>query len=212
MKRSLLVALGLIIGLGAASCGGEMKEAAEAMSAMKDIAASADEAKESMDVLEKRRKEREERGDTLAMPAEELMTYLPSSVDGYEPKEPEYESMETAGMSMTTVKQTFEGPDGKRVRVSLVDYNASMFGYMGAAAMFRLNIKQDNNRERSGTFQTDNELINGYEKFNKRDSSATVTYGIGGRFLLTINARKQAGTEFAKSVAESMKLDKLAEM
>ena len=212
MKRLLMIALMVSIGLGATACGDEMKEAAEAMSAVKDIAESAEEAKESMDILEKRRKEREARGDTLAMPAEDLLTYLPSSVDGYEPKEPEYETMETAGMSMTTVRQTFEGPDGKRVRISLVDYNASMFGYMGAAAMFRLNIKKNNNREKSGTFQTDNEFINGYEKFNKRDSSVSVTYGLGGRFLLTINARKQADTEFAKNVAESMKLDELADM
>jgi len=207
-----MIAVAIAVGLGATSCGGEMKEAAEAMSAMKDIAASANDAKESMDVLEKRRKEREANGDTLAMAADELLKYLPDNVSGYQPKEPEYESVEQPGMSMTSVKQTFEGEDGRRVRVSLVDYNASMFGYMGAAAMFRINIKQDNNRERSGTFTTDNDLINGYEKFDKRDSSVSVTYGIGGRFLLTVNATKQKDTEFAKSVAESMKLDELAEM
>ena len=61
-----------------------------------------------------------------------------------------------------------------------------------------------------GTFQTDNEDINGYEEFNKKSGRVNLTYGVGGRFLLTIKADKQESSEWAKDLAEGMELDELA--
>ncbi len=194
------------------ACGGELNEAAEAMKNVQSIAASADDAAKTMDKMEARRQERVAKGDTLAMDPEALKGYLPVSISSYEAKEPSYETVNTPGMSMTVVKKEFTKPDGSRVNVSITDYNASAMGYMGAAAMFAVQMKVDNDQSMSATFNTDNEFVNGYEEFDKVNKDATVTYGVGGRFLVSIRATKQESTNFVKSVASSMKLDKLAAM
>jgi len=207
----------VVIGLFAASlmlvaCGGELDEAAEAMKNVQSIAASADDATKTMDKMEARRQERVAKGDTLAMDPEALKAYLPGSISGYEAKEPTYETVTTPGMSMTVVEQDYTRSDGSSVNISITDYNASAMGYMGAAAMFAVQMKVEDDRSMSATFNTDNEFVNGYEEFDKVNKDATVTYGVGGRFLVSIRASKQESTSFVKSVGSSMKLDKLAAM
>ena len=204
----------LIIGMSVLvlSCGKEMQDAADALRNVESIAESAGDAKKTMDDLEQRRKEREESGDTVAMPTDKLLTFLPGSIKGYEAQEPTFETVETTGMSMTTVKREYNGADGKEVVVSLTDYNASAFGYLGVSAVFSLDIRVENQNEISGTFDTGNELVKGFENYKKKGREATATYGIAGRFLLVLSATDQESTDFVRSVAKSMPLKKLASM
>jgi len=211
MRFTLVLAMVAVTAL-AIGCGDKAKEMTEVMGNMKSIAESADDMQKDMDILEKRRQERVNKGDTMAMAPEELMKYLPDNISGYTAEEPEYESTDMGGFTMTQVHRSYNADDGKRVRVSLTDYNSYQMGWMGASAMFRMRFKTDNNREMTQTFSTDNEMINGYEKFDKKGNDVTVMYGIGGRFLLNISANQQSSTDWAKSVAGKMNLDKLADM
>ena len=193
-------------------CGEEASEAMEALGNMKEIVESVEDVKDDMDALEKRRADRVERGDTLAMSTDELQKFLPATIDGYESGEVEYQTMDMQGMSWTEVERKYTTEDGKRVTVKIIDYNNSAMGWMGASAMFRLKFHTDNNREMSGTFETENQFVNGFEKFQKKQGRVTITYGLGGRFLMTINATDQESTQWVRDLAASMSLDDLAAM
>jgi hypothetical protein len=212
MNRLFVTATLIAVALGSAGCGEGADEAMEALSNMKTIVESVEDMKDDIDLLEQRRKERVESGDTLALTPDDLKVFLPDAIDGFESGELEYQTMDMQGMSWTEVERDYTMEGGKSVKVKLVDYNNSAMGWMGASAMFRLKFRTDNNREMSGTFETDNEFINGFEKFQKKQGRVNVTYGLGGRFLLTIQASDQESTDWVKSLAASMKLDDLAAM
>jgi hypothetical protein len=69
----------------------------------------------------------------------------------------------------------------------------------------------DSPDEKANGLKLDNDIV-GWEDFHKKTKEVDVTLGIGYRFYLTVHADNQESTEFAKSVAKSMDLSKLASM
>lgn len=211
MNKTFLLLL-IAVSVAVASCGQKVDETAEAMNNLKSLAASADEVQVSQDQLEQRRQERKSKGDTLALTGDQLKSLLPNSIDGYQGSDPETSSMEIPGMSFSQVSRSYSNAKGESVKITLTDYNASEMGWAAASALFALKWKVDNSTETSGTFQTANPLVNGHATFSKQSKSATVTYGLGGRFLLIIEAQNQSNSDWAKSTAQSLDLNKLAGM
>jgi len=211
MRRVLLTAS--ISGvLALYGCGGELKEMSEQVENIKNIAESAQDAQTTISKIEQRQKERREKGDTLALSTDELMKYLPSSLAGYTAEEPAYETVNVEGMSYSQVSRSYTSPDKGTVDIQLADYNASMAQYGFQTMMFGIKIRTDNAEKTEGTFQTSNEMINGYETFYKQSGEAEVTYALGGRFIVIMKAEKQKNTDWLKSVAENMGIAKLAAM
>lgn len=206
MKTLLALIMGGVVLTG---CGGKLDEAAQAMKNLETVAESAEEAQKSQDVVAKRREERKAKGDTLAMPTDELKTYLPGDISGYKAGEPETSSTQMEGFSFSQATRTYTRDDGATIRVQLTDYNSSEMGYAGMASLFALKWSTDNAQETSGTFQTGDPFINGHERYDKTSKNSTIVYGLGGRFILNIDAEKQ-DIKFARSVAEKVDLKKLA--
>lgn len=208
MKRVLLLAVAG--GLFVSACSDKMNEAAESLKNVQSIAESADEAQKTQTELEKRRDERRAKGDTIALPYAELQKYLPGEIAGYKAGELEGSNTEVPGYSVGSASREYTKEDGSFVRITLSDYNSSEMGWAAASTWMALKIKTDNSEEYMSTFQTDSPYINGMEKLGKKDKSATITYGLGGRFLLVVEANNQTDLATVKKVAESMDLKKLA--
>lgn len=207
-----IIASTFIAALIVSSCGGKLDEAKQAMDNMESIAKSGENMQAAQNAAEKRRTERRERGDTLAMPYAELQKLLPSDISGYSAKEPEGSNSDIPGFSMGQASRRYEKPDGSYVTVTLTDWNASEAGWTGATALFAMKFRTDNSSENTGTFQTDDPLVNGSDRYGKQDKNATVTYALGARFLLVVEANNQSDVNFVKSVAERLDLKKLAKM
>lgn len=203
-----LVAL-MIVGVMLTGCGGKMEEAAQAMKNLETMAESAEDAQKNQDVVSKRREERRAKGDTVAMSTDELKAYLPGDISGYKAGEPETSSTEMEGFSFAQATRSYKRDDGATVKVDLTDYNSSEAGYAGMAMLFAMKWRVDNAQETSGTFQTGDPFINGHERYDKTSKNSTLVYGLGGRFILNIEAEKQ-DIAFARSVAEKIDLKKLA--
>ncbi len=208
----LLLAFIFVAGLVLSSCGGKLDEAKQAMDNLESMAKSGDKMQEVQNAAEKRRAERRERGDTLAMPYAELQKLLPADISGYMAKEPEGSNSDMIGFSMGQATRRYEKPDGSYVTVSLTDWNASEAGWTGATALYSMKYRSDNSSENAGTFQTDDPLVNGSDRFGKQDKNANVTYALGARFLLVVEANNQSDVNFVKNVAEKLDLKKLAKM
>lgn len=208
----LFLAFMIVAGLVLSSCGGKLDEAKQAMDNLETMAKSGDNVEAVQKAAEERRAERRKSGDTLAMPYAELQKLLPTDLSGYMAKEPEGSNTDIPGFSMAQATRRYEKPDGSYVTISLTDWNASEAGWTGATALFALKYRSDNSSENSGTFQTDDPLVNGSDRFGKQDKNANVTYALGARFLLVVEANNQSDVNFVKSVAERLDLKKLAKM
>jgi len=105
-------------------------------------------------------------------------------------------------MSWCVASKNYTKDDGTTLKVTLTDFNSSEVGWAGASALFALKMSSDNATESSKTFQT-SDFIN---------TSATIMYGLGGRFLLQVEASNQSSVDFIRSVATGMNLNKLSSL
>jgi hypothetical protein len=175
-----------------------------------NIQEAGEQMKAAADDAEKRRAERKAKGDTLAMNYKDLQKYLPD-VAGYEKDgEPSGESTNMAGFgSFSTAEQRYKSGD-KTIHVELMDYNQSAFGFTTASTMFSMNIQMENDKEKSGSFDTGMKYVKGFEQMYKKDNNATVTYAIADRFMLTIKSDGSNDVDMLKNVAKSMNLAELS--
>ncbi|MCX6140469.1 MAG: hypothetical protein NTX15_06525 [Candidatus Kapabacteria bacterium] len=209
----LKVTIGIIAGsMMFVSCGGKLDEAAEAMKNIQSVAESADNVQASQDAFTKRREERKAKGDTLSISTDELKKFLPGDIDGYTASEPETQSMDMEGLSWSVASKEWKKVDGSTLKVTITDYNATEAMWGAATIMFAMKWSTDNATETSKTIQTDDQFINGHMRYGKQDKSATVTFGLGGRFVLQVDGSNQSSADFARSIAERVDMKKLASM
>lgn len=212
-KIITLAAIGCI--LIACASEEEKKKEEETKAAMKNLGGAlgglmkmgkemGDAAKKSEDKM----KERRAKGDTLAMHYSELQKYLPS-IDGYTMKEPDGGSVNMTGMSYSNAEGRYKNDKGKRIKVTIIDYNQAFALYSTATAMWAMGLTVDSPSEKASGFKLDDKT-GGWESYKKKSKKATVTLGIGDRFWINVEAEDQENTDFAKEIAKSIDLSKLA--
>jgi outer membrane murein-binding lipoprotein Lpp len=188
----------------------QAQEAKNAYSAIATTTKAAKEINNNMEASQSRLEERKKRGDTLALNYKELQKYLPASPAGYTPDgDPEGQSTNMANMHMSTASQKYKKGD-QTLRVSLIDYNSAAPLFMGATAMMNTGMEMEDDNQLMRGIKMDKEGVKGMETLEKKEHKATVTLGIGDRFLATVEASGQDNTDLVKSVAESLSLDELA--
>lgn len=166
--------------------------------------------KNMADNAEKMEKKMKENKDAKAIHYEELLKYLPESIDGYQINgEPKGTSMDMQGMSYSSAEIEFKDKEGNRIDIALLDYNAAYSMYSMATAMWASGFKVDTSEEFAQSISF-GDNINGWESYKKKSNRASVALGIGDRFLLTIEGNNQNGTDKLKGVAKSMDLESLA--
>ena len=210
MKK--LTALFIIaISIAFASCGEKVKELKEAGEAVQNLAEAAKTMEKSQEAVNAKLEDRKKRGDTLAMDYKKLQEFLPKSIDGYTAGQPEGSAMNMQGASFSQAKIEFKKGNDV-IEIELTDYNATIGLYQAAAAIFSMNITNDNKEYLEKTFDPQVPGAFAFEKFYKIDKRAELTYAVGYRFILSMHANNQTSTDFLKKVAQSMKLADLAKM
>lgn len=200
-----IIAISVVI----VSCGGEISETAQALKNVEQLSEAANDIQAATDKYEQRRQERIKKGDTIAIPYKDLQAYLPASVSGYTAGEPDGETVNMPGMSTSTASREYtKGNDN--VRVEIMDFNGASGLWIGATAVFKANLSMEDDDQKSGSFQTGNEWISGWEEYQKKGKDAKVMYMVGDRFMVTVSASNQSSTDFCKSVGKSIDLKKLA--
>lgn len=196
------------------SCGekvDELKKAAEFVQKAPEMAKNIEKSANEAEAI---REQRVKRGDTLAMNYEKLITYLPSSIAGYEAEEPSGESINVMGLSYSTASRRFVQKGGdisKEIEVTLIDYVAVESLYM-AATYWLSGYSRENAESYDKTFDPGIKNVFALDHFEKKDKRGEVTYGLGYRFLLKISSDGIDNTDILKNVAKSMKLEELAKM
>ncbi len=212
MKKHLLITLPLSLSMFFVACGGkadEVKEEEKANNPLEALENYAEESQQAQGDAEKKIAERKAKGDTLAMPYEDLMKYLPEDIDGYKKGEPDGASINMPGSSYSTANADYTNDKGERVKVTIVDYNQAYAMYSGLTAMWAFSV--DTPEEKSQGVKIDDKVA-GWEQFKKKSGDAVITLGVGYRFWVQVEADNQKDTEWVKSVAKSIDLDKLASM
>ncbi len=206
-QRSVLCALLCIALFG---CGEKAKEMKDAMEAAKNLSENADQMTKKIDEVQQRREARKAKGDTLAIPYKDLQQYLPASINGFTAEEPSGESVNMGGMSYSSAKRNYKGANDAEVEVNILDYNQNPGMYEGITALWAMGMSVDNDREFSKTYDPQLAYSAAFEHYYKQDKRSELTIAVGGRFIVTLKAEKQANNDFLKSVASGMRLSDLA--
>ncbi|MDF1673395.1 MAG: hypothetical protein P1U41_07800 [Vicingaceae bacterium] len=207
------IALLFILPLFLVSCGGEEtkeKELENIDVEKNPLGALMKMGKNMAENAEKMEEKMKNRKDAKAIHYEELLKYLPESIEGYQINgEPKGASMDMQGMSYSSAEIEFKNKDGNRIDITLLDYNAAYNMYTMATTMWASGFKIDTSEEFAQSISF-GDNINGWESFKKKSYRANIALGIGDRFLLTIDGDNQEGTEALKEIIKSMDIDGLA--
>ncbi len=157
---------------------------------------------------EDKMKERRAKGDTMALPYAELQKYLPV-IDGYTMSEPDGSSINMTGMSYSNAEGRYKNSNGKKIKVTIIDYNQAFALYSTATAMWAMGLSVDTPTEKACAYKMDDKTM-GWESYKKKSKQAAVTLGIGDRFWINVEAQDQENTDFVKEVAKSIDLSKLS--
>ena len=212
--KALVIGLALVF----SGCGGcdKLNEIQQAAENIQELGKAAEHAEEATNLAQQRREERRKRGDTLAMPYQDLQKYLPADIGGYTANEPKGTTMNMTGMSYSSASREYSKAneatgESSSITVELLDYNSAADLYTGFTMLWGANFSMEDETKFTRTFDTGISDVVGWEEYMKQEKDATVTYAIGGRFILSVKANgNQSGTDFAKSVAKSMQLSELA--
>lgn len=210
MKRfySILILLAVFT----ISCGEKFEEIKNVAQAVKNAPEAAENISKSMEKAEKRVAERRAKGDTLAMHFTELQKFLPNSISGFKAEEPEGQTTNVTGFSMTTAERNFTAEDGsgRNIKVALIDYNEAYAMFAGVAYWASLGLSTENSDGYQRTIKQDNEFVAGFEEYSKSGKNAKLSYAIGERFILTIEESNASSGDFVKQVAKLIDIKKLS--
>jgi hypothetical protein len=204
-KLILLVAAGALV----AGCGEKLKEAQEAANAMSQLAEAGEKMEKSASEAESFLKERRAKGDTVAMPADQLKAFLPTSIDGYKPKEePSIQQTAFGEYTFSVAEQEWVATSGDTnnpatIKVSVTDWGGSEGAWAVQSMAFAFNVKTENAQERSGTIDLGLPHTSGTEKFEKESKNASVMAVTRYRYLINLEAHNQADdqTPLLKQIA-----------
>ncbi|MBX3042648.1 MAG: hypothetical protein KIT33_00990 [Candidatus Kapabacteria bacterium] len=211
--KSLLVLLLTASIIILMSCGEKFDELKNVAEVIKNAPEAAEEMSKSIDMSEKRREERVRKGDTLALHFSELQKYLPESLDGFTSDEPNGQSTNITGFSMSTVERTYRNDEtGRTIRINLMDYNESYAMFAGVAYWASLGLSTETSDGFQKTVKTDIDHVSGFEEFSKSRKNAKLSYAIGYRFMLTIEDNQADNIDYIKKIADKIDIKKLANM
>lgn len=218
MKTISSLCLPVLLAVSLASCGGGNKnnvsndaaqEAAKAMTGSGNSISNA--VTNAANASQEKMKERRAKGDTLAMPYADLQKYLPQSIDGYKADKPDGATVNMGQVSYSSAIIRFSKDNGDWVKVSIIDYNQAYQLYSGATALWAMGMSVDSPQEKAEGVKLDNN-VTGWEVYQKNSKNATITLGVGSRFLVSVDANNQTDVEMVKSVIKTIDLSKLASM
>jgi hypothetical protein len=212
MKNLFLLFMLLVISVFLYSCGKEYQEAKNTLNVTKGLYDASKDIDENMAENEAKIEERRKRGDTLPLPKDELIAFLPKSVSGYTAKEPETQFLDFGDFAYSSANIVFEDSEYNTISVGLVDYNQAYSLLAASTFWASMNIETENDEYIERTFKTGEKDIYGYEKINKNYGSSYIHYVVGHRFFISIEATKIKDTDKLKKIAENMNLKKLASM
>jgi hypothetical protein len=215
MKKYFVLAV-ISLGILLSACGGKVQEMKEVAEAIQKAPEAAQKMEQANNEGQKRYEQRRAKGDTLAIHFNELMKYLPQNVDGYKAEEPTGSTTNSMGFSLSQVERKFTKPgtDGNEsyIHLTIVDYNAGYAFYAGLTYWAAMDIQQETTEGYQKTFKPGIEYSVAYEEYTKSNKTAKVTYSLGYRFLLTMEANNQSNTDLLKDIAKRMDLKKLASL
>ena len=211
--KLLYIALFVMFAIILSSCGEKAKEIKDAVELAQKAPEMAKNMQNAQDASKARWDERKKKGDTLALPFKKLEEFIPASINGYKSEDPAGQNINMQGLSYSESSRRYtkeNNGQAEDIEIKLIDYNATYD--MFAAAFFWMSTNFS--REDANGFEKSLDIgikdVPGFEKYSKSSKTAELTFAVGYRFILTIRVENQTNTDFAKSIAKSMKLAELA--
>jgi hypothetical protein len=188
----LAAASALLVG-----CGEKLQEMKDQANAIEQIVKAGEKMQQSATEAETFMQERRAKGDTIAMPAEQLKTFLPTEIDGYRPKEePSIQQTSFGEFTFSIAEQEWVATSGDTnnpatIKVSLTDWGGSEGAWATQSLAFAFTTKTENAQERSGTVDMGLPHTNAIERFDKQSKGSSLMTVTRYRYLINLEANNQ---------------------
>lgn len=162
--------------------------------------------REEVDMAARTLEQKQASGDTLVVPAEELLKILPEKVEGFVPDgEAELLDEKAAGSSWSVAARRYR-KGNIQLRLTVADYNGAYGMYAGATSVFS---EMDNEEERTKVISLKDGKVKGWESFRKQSHESSLMLAVSNRYLITLEADHQQDTSFLLSLVDKINLEKL---
>lgn len=147
---------------------------------------------------------RKAKGDTVAIPYKELESYLPE-IPGYtKDGGAKGSQMDMPGMgNFSTTEQNFVNGD-KRIKINIVDYNASQMAFSGATALYKMGFSAEDDDKKQGSTDLGVKDVAGYETVYKKDQRAELAVIAGDRFYITLSSEGSNDIDLLKNAGKTI--------
>ena len=178
------------LSLLAAACKGK-EEKKEGPASIADVKELGDKMKQETDASTSKAAARKAKGDTMAMPYKDLEAYLPE-ISGYtKDGEPKGSQMNIPGMgSWSTTEQEYKNGD-KKIKVTLMDYNAAFQAFSAMTAVFKMGYSMEDGEKKQASADLGVKDTAAYETIYKKDQRAELAVIAGDRFFYPDRQRRK---------------------
>lgn len=111
--------------------------------------------------------------------------------------------------SWSQTEQAYANGD-KRIKIQIVDYNASQMAFSGVTAMYKMGYSMEDDNEKSGTIDIGIKDVAAYETIYKNDKRSKLVLIVADRFMIELENEGSEDSALPRSVAKNMKLSELA--
>lgn len=208
------VCLLFVVSLFFYSCGKQVDELKEASELAQKAPEIANAIEKNTDIAQNIKEQRRKKGDTLAMHFTKLQEFIPTSINGYTATEPKGEILNLGAYSFSQASRNFTKSDSKGndafVEITIIDYNQAAELY-ATLTLWSVGISHEDENGYEKSFDPGIPNTFGFEKYDKLDKTAEITFAIGYRFIISVKANSQQKIDFVRSIVNSMKIKELAQ-
>jgi hypothetical protein len=203
MKHVQFVAIACMLFL--CSCGGKIRTKDGEVVSVPNPVKAAQEITRAAAAAKSRWEERKAKGDTMAMPYKEIEAFLPGAISDYSKDGgPKGSSMAMPGMgSWSQTEQRYTNGD-KRIKVEIIDFNASQSGWSTYTAMYRMGFSSEDDNKRTGPVDLGMSNVSGYETVYKQKQNCELSVVAGDRFLIKLDSDGSNDIDLLKSTAKEI--------
>ena len=182
----------------------QAQEAKNAYSVVTHAAEASKQMGAALQDAQTRQTERARRGDTLALPYKELQQYLPAAVPGFATADaPAGQAMQMPGMHYSQATRAYHAGN-QQLTVTLVDYNGAATLFTAASGLMALGMEMEDDNQRMNSADLGQPGLKALETYGKQDRKASIVVAVNDRFIATVEANDQPGTEAVEAVAKSL--------
>jgi hypothetical protein len=137
-----------------------------------------------------------------------LKNFIETGITGFTAGEPTGSLLKLDGLTYSSAVIEYKNPSGNYVRITLLDCTDAINMYNTAIALWETGTLLKYSESEVNLFDF-GPGVRGWEEYRRDERIAVVALDIVDRFIMTIEADNQSGTDRVRNIAQNLELEQL---